>query len=363
MIEITPDTVDVTWSDGTTTRLPHLWLRDNCWCTECRVQQTTEKGFELRTQPADLSASSAALNDDTLHITWPDGHATEYSAETIRELTSPRPPGWQAWGPQFTPSRFGWDDVLNNDGHAVAMIEDFLVTGAVLLVDGPTTPNALEDLAPRLGPVREVLFERIHNVELDPSGYNVAHTALELPPHNDMASYSYPPSVQALHFLANEATGGESVIVDSWGVLEGFRADDPSGFDALCAIPVPFRQFDADNETFATEPMVRLDLDGNIVAFRYSNQLMQPMNPIRPGVTEFYRAYHEVSNRLADRSNQVEFRTAAGECIVVASHRVLHARRSFVPDGRRHLQDAYFEHDNVRNHLTVAQRRLAGASA
>ena len=25
-------------------------------------------------------------------------------------------------------------------------------------------------------------------------------------------------------------------------------------------------------------------------------------------------------------------------------------------NGRRHLQDAYFEHDNVRNHLTLLRR-------
>lgn len=242
------------------------------------------------------------------------------------------------------------------------MIREFLVTGAVLLVDAPSEPESLEHLAPRLGPIREVLFERIHNVELDPEGYNVAHTALELPPHNDMASYTFPPTVQALHFLANDATGGESVIVDSWTVLETMRSETPEAFDALATMPVPFRQFDANNETFATQPMVRLDADGNLAALRYSNQLMQPLNPTRPGVATFYRAYHELSSRLADHANQVEFRVDGGECLVVAANRVLHARRSFVPDGRRHLQDAYFEHDNVRNHLTVLERRLESDS-
>ena len=50
--------------------------------------------------------------------------------------------------------------------------------------------RTLERLSARLGPVREVLFERIHNVKVDPRGYNVAHTSLALPPHNDFASYS-----------------------------------------------------------------------------------------------------------------------------------------------------------------------------
>ena len=44
--------------------------------------------------------------------------------------------------------------------------------------------------------------------------------------------------------------------------------------------------------------------------------------------------------------------------MLVAGHRVLHARKEFVANANRHLQDAYFEHDNIRNHLNVIQRRL-----
>lgn len=56
----------------------------------------------------------------------------------------------------------------------------------------------------------------------------------------------------------------------------------------------------------------------------------------------------------------------AGECVriftgavvpsVLASHRVLHGREAITSSGYRHLQDAYFEHDNIRNMLTVLER-------
>lgn len=356
-------TVDVTWADGDRTELPHLWLRDNCPCRECRVEQTTEKAFRITSVPVDLQPVQAELADDVdgedehLVVTWPDGHTTIYSHGSIRSYASPFITDWQPWGAEFTPTSHDWTDFLGDDAAAALAIEEFLLTGAVILADAPTTSNALELLAPRLGPIHEVLFERIHNVELDPAGYNIAHTALELPPHNDMASYSWPPSVQALHFLANETPGGESVIVDGWAVLDRLRRESPVLFDSLCAVPVPFRQFDATNETFAVAPIVRLDADGQIAAFRYSNQLMQPMDPTRPGVADFYEAYHELSSRLADPSTHAVFRVEAGEVLVVAAHRVLHARKAFEPTGRRHLQDAYFEHDNVRNHLTVLAGR------
>lgn len=361
-VAVTARQVEVTWADGIQTSLPHLWLRDNCWCHECRVAQTTEKAFRVSSVPVDLAPSAVAIKTDDsgiekLEISWPDGHRTSYSSSWIRSLSEPTAQEWTPWAEDFSPRTTPWDLFLSDDSTAASAIEDFLVTGASILTDAPADPYALEDLAPRLGPIHEVLFERIHNVELDPSGYNIAHTALELPPHNDMASYSWPPSIQCLHFLANETPGGETVIVDGWAVLDGLRQDHPAMFQSLHTMPVPFRQFDSSNETFATQPIVRLDTDGNISAFRYSNQLMQPMNPTRPGVAEFYEAYHELSRRLTDPSAQSVFRVEGGQALIVASHRVLHARKAFEPTGRRHLQDAYFEHDNLRNHLTVIRNR------
>ena len=43
------------------------------------------------------------------------------------------------------------------------------------------------------------------------------------------------------------------------------------------------------------------------------------------------------------------FRLNSGEVLIVSSLRVLHAREPFVPNGKRHLQDAYFVYDNALN--------------
>ena len=34
--------------------LSYLWIRDNCPCNECRVQETQEKRFMLHSVPSDL---------------------------------------------------------------------------------------------------------------------------------------------------------------------------------------------------------------------------------------------------------------------------------------------------------------------
>ncbi|WP_420449813.1 TauD/TfdA family dioxygenase [Candidatus Palauibacter sp.] len=262
----------------------------------------------------------------------------------------------QYWDGRFQPRRFDYQRFLASDRAAAELIEEFLRTGVCVLVDAPTEPDSLEHLAPRLGPVREVLFERIHNVKLDPKGYNIAHTALAVGVHNDFTSYTWPPSVQALHMLVNECEGGASTVVDGFGVLEALRSEHPDKFDVLCAVPVPFRIFSDEYECYAANPMVDLDSDGEISMIRFNTAQMQAIPLSEPRLGEFYGAYHELSRRVNDPAAQAQLRLEGGMILLCAGHRVLHGRTEMVSSGARHLQDAYFEHDNVRTHLRLLRR-------
>jgi len=229
----------------------------------------------------------------------------------------------------------------------------FVGLGVIILNNAPKDLNSLELLSKRLGPIHETLFERIHNVSVTGQVYNVAHTSKGLPPHNDFASYQSQPSVQALHMLENECEGGDSIIVDGWEVVEGLRKENPEYFNILKEFNVPFRQFDENNETYAEAPMIKCTSDGSIESFRFSNQLMQMIDPGRQGVKSFYKAYHEVSARVHNSKYRSTFRLNGGEVLIVASLRVLHAREPFTPNGKRHLQDAYFVYDNVLNNSLI----------
>lgn len=349
--------VTIRWATGEETSLPHLWLRDNCACGECRIEQTSEKRFIISSVPADIAPDDVAVAGGELRLTWPDGHETSYAFEALRTAGGRLAPNWSPWPDNFVPQRVDYRQFLDDDAVAATAITEFIDRGAIILSHAPTERGTLETLAPRLGPIREVLFDRIHDVEVDPAGYNVAHTPLPLPPHNDFASYSWPPSVQALHMLVNDARGGSSVIVDGFAVLSALREEAPALFDVLCAMPVPFREFDDDTETYAVAPIVRCDVDGRIASLRFSNQLMQTIDPGDSRAAAFYDAYHELCRRLTGDDARATFRLDGGEILIVAAHRVLHGREAFEPTGRRHLQDAYFELDNVINHLYVLRHR------
>ena len=355
------DALTLVWNEGTETSLPYLWLRDNCGCAECRVEQTTEKRFHIfridqALQPHQVTVERPGAADEAIVIAWPDGHHTQYRSSEIYSLIGLPYRNLRFWDYRFRPRAFDYQEFLRSDWTAAAMIDDFLATGASVLINAPTEPNSTECLAPRLGPIREVVFERIHNVRIDPTGYSIAHTNLALAPHNDMVSYSWPPSVQALHMLVNECEGGDSSIVDGFAVLDQLRRHHPDKFDVLCAVPVPFRLFSEADESYSVNPMVELDGDGNVKLLRFNTQQMQPVPLSHPRLGAFYAAYHELSTRMNADSARASFRLDGGQILLTAAHRVLHGRTALHTAGRRHLQDAYFEHDNVRNHLYLLRR-------
>lgn len=353
MIEIKEDSVILSIGSKNQYDLPFLWLRDNCQCDQCRILETQEKQFLLHTVPVDISPNSVEVKEESLLVIWPDDHESLIPLSKIEQSGKPRYPERKVWASKFVPKKYDWSEFLDEREVATEALKTFVTFGVIILNNAPEEPNSLELLSKRLGPIHETLFERIHNVSVSGHVYNVAHTSKELPPHNDFASYKSQPSIQALHMLKNDCEGGDSIIVDGWEVVEDLRKENPEYFNILQEFNVPFRQFDESNETYAEAPLIKCSSEGSIESFRFSNQLMQMIDPARKGIRNFYKAYHDVSARVHDNKYRSTFRLNGGEVLIVASLRVLHAREEFIPDGQRHLQDAYFVYDNALNNTLI----------
>lgn len=350
--------------DGVVLRFHHLWLRDNCGCPECRVPQSGERRVFTAHLPRDLRPVEARYDTSSgaLWVTWPDGHRSRYRHDwlTRHDYSRPRPARadasrrlWTRDGPPI-PS-FEHDDVVGSTDGQLAYLDAVHDVGAAVVHGTPCVSHEVERFTSAIGcHVRETAFERVHNVRHDASGYNVAHTAFELMPHTDMPSYHWPPSIQLLHFLRNEARGGASTLTDGWAVLADLRAHDPAAFQTLCRIPVEFQLFSPDEDTRAASPLVQLDTRGDVVAFRFSNQLALPVEADFDDVPAFYDAYQKLGAMVASGDYTQEFETDSGDLLTVHGHRVLHGRRAFDPtSGDRHLQDVYLEHDDL-----MARRRV-----
>ncbi len=330
--------------------VPALWLRDNCPCQECRVTATTEHRFVIANADSALAPVSVSVTGAETVVDWGD-HQSHYGEQwwvAIDAQTRRQAPDNKPWLAEGIPMRFEYEAITGGDPEVeAAFLAAFCDYGAVIVTSTPTEPGSCEPFLRRWAPPIEVPFALIHDVYVDPAGYNVAHTSEALPPHTDMASKLYPPSGQILHMLVNEAEDGDSVLVDGFAVLAQLDEED---LQILESVPVEFRQFSATAETWCRAPVVRRNPDSSFAQIRFSNQLLQTIDPTLPVTATWYEAYHRLTSLIMDEANQTQFRLNSGDLMMINNHRVLHARRSFQPStGHRHLQDIYFDATDVHN--------------
>ncbi|MEJ2864696.1 TauD/TfdA family dioxygenase [Actinomycetospora flava] len=348
--------------DGRRRRFHYVWLRDNSWAGPDRVAQSGERRLVTGAIPPGVRPTAASFDAVAgLEVLWNDGQACVYAPEWLRRhdySTGPRRrprPAAALWPADAgNPPRFAHADVVGSVDGQLAWLDAVAAHGAAVVTGVPSRHHEVERFAQTVGHVREVAFDRVHDVRHDPAGYNVAHTSGELRPHTDMPSYDWPPSVQLLHFLVNRARGGDSTLVDGWAALAELRRDAPEHFATLCRVPVPFQLFSEDEDTWAENPMVTLDADGEVRLLRFSNQLAQPLAAPFDEVEAFYAAYRHLAGIIDSGRYRASFRCDDGDLVTVHSHRVLHGRLPYDPaSGARHLQDVYMDVDDL-----LARRRV-----
>ena len=342
----------MTDASGTEITVPLIWWRDNCPCGECRIQSTGEHRFFLGRLETLPDAVAVSLLDGALTLDWTDGHCSTFTADDLATLThiaDRSAVAAKVWPDGFEPERFEHAAVLGDESTTVAFLTAAVRDGMALVTGMPNeSGECIRFLEALRLPVRETPFDRLHDVFFRADGYNVAHTDEALPPHNDFASYTWPPSGQLIHMLVNDVDGGEWVNVDGFRVLTKLWEQNPAAVQTLARVPMAFREHSETAESWTRAPIVRTDGEGHIVGLRFSNQLMQPMSPCDPDIESFYDAYHQLSTLITDPTNQIELPAAAGTMQFLHGHRVLHARRAFDgTSGSRHLQDTYFDFDDV----------------
>jgi gamma-butyrobetaine dioxygenase len=346
--------VVVQFTDGSATFLPD-WLRDNCQCHECRILQTDERRWQPWTDPAAPVVSSVDVVGGELQIDWAGGHCSTFGPADWDKIRRTGARGaWTArlWGSGYEVERVDHHQCIADQITRRGMFKALRRDGAVVVTGSPTEPGTVIEFLKALGiTLRDSSLGLIFDVKLDPAGYNIAFTAEEVPPHNDNAQYAHPPSGQVLAMLVNDAQGGNSVVVDGWSVLDRLNREHPEAIDVLTRVEVGFRQYSTEADAFTRAPLVVRDRAGRFIHLRFSNQLMQPLAFDDTDLGAWYQAYRLLGAAIADPANQVSFRLSAGDTLFVNGYRVLHARTAYQPDGPRHLQDVYFEFDDVLGHL------------
>ncbi|MEX2630054.1 MAG: TauD/TfdA family dioxygenase [Tistlia sp.] len=369
----------VGWPDWPQATFHFIWLRDNCQCPACLHPSTRERTHFTADVPAGVTAAEAALTaEGDLRVRWapstldPEGHESVFPDGFLRAFLYPAesgplqaPPQRRLWAGELNgrvPS-FDFAEVVRDDAALLGWCEAIRDVGLAVVHGLPNHNGEVERFVERVAFVRETVYDRLHEVFVDPKAYNVASTALELKPHTDMPNYAWPPSIQLLHFMRNEARGGETTAVDGFQVAERLREERPDCFDLLTHVQACWRMFSEKGDIVGRAPMITLDPEGRITLVRFSNQLMQPLQIAPELVEPFYEAYRILARMIEDPANQVVMRMSSGDLVTTHNHRVLHGRKAFDPaSGARKLQLSYMDFDDLLSRIRLLSARRAVAA-
>lgn len=360
--------VDVGWSDGSSARFHHVWLRDNCPCPVCVHQVTKEQTFELISTPADNPASSVAVTaDGGLEVVWSaDGHRSTYHPGWLRAHSydggsqAQHAGGdrtvWDASTPGVPPT-FEGPAVLADDDTLFEWLVALGAFGVSRLRGVPLDPGAVGRVAGRVGIVRETNFGLLWDVRSQPDPITNANTTLSLPPHVDLATREYQPGLQFLHCVENSATGGQGVYLDGFRLAEILREDHPDDFRVLTTVPWRWANRSKVSDYRWTSPPIVLDAAGTVTEVRVGNWLRAPLQAAFDDVEAAYTAYRTMFELTYREDLAVRISFAPGDLLAFDNRRILHGRDAYGDGGgARRLRGCYGERDELHSRIRILER-------
>jgi gamma-butyrobetaine dioxygenase len=359
-----------TWSDGTTSFWPAIWLRDQCDCPQCR-HPSGQRLFEIGDLPERPQIERITTQaDSTVRVVWKEeGHVSTYAAGFLYEhnlKSVPPAASIKLWGADLAePPEGDWPTVERDPAAELAWLDAYHAHGFGLFRNVPVRPGMVAEVGDRLGFVRTTNYGRLFDVISVPDPNNLANTALGLGVHSDNPYRDPTPGVQLLHCLVSEAPGGDSLLVDGFAAAEQLRAEVPQQFELLSRVPANFRFADQDADLRARRPLVSVDVEGRITAVHFNNRSFAGIEGPVELVEPWYEAYRNFARILKQPERALTFRLNPGDLLVMQNERALHGRTAFDANlGRRHLQGCYVDKDGLESRTRVLRRqRMASQEA
>ncbi len=362
--------IELLWNDGLTNQVPVIWLREFSPDPGTFHSVTREQRIALTDIPQDLSIAQMLIAEDGfLEVDWmPEDLHSRYHPGWLRcAVADPNDPmdslpDRKLWPLPVTvkPNWLNGAAVYRGDTDALRIWLETLLRDGIGLLDGlPAIREVIPAVVELIGPIRASNFGDVFEVESLPSANSNAYTALPLKVHSDLATREYIPGMQFLFCLENEATGGESLLVDGFAAAQQLNSESTEFFEVLATLPVPFGTKDREFDHRYCAPVLEHNAVGELSSVRHTYWLRSPMSGDFSTLNTFYAAYRRFQEICDDPDNQLRFRLQPGQLMAFDNRRVLHGRDAFDPEsGRRLLRGCYGEREEVESRLRILYRAL-----
>ena len=235
-------------------------------------------------------------------------------------------------------------------------------TGFVKVEGIPVKVDSLFEFARLVGPPRETNWGTVTDVRNIPKPYDLTMTARALSPHADNPYRLPGPGYIFMHCLRNDANGGESTIVDGFGMAIRLRNENPEAFETLTTVIPNFRHDEKSAILEDSGPLINLDSSGNITRIRFSNRTEQ-IPALEPSVLErYYSARRAFAELIFAEENTFVLKLKPGDGFIWDNYRLLHGRKAFdTLTGDRHMRHCYLDRDTVSSRQKCLNRKYANA--
>ncbi|KAH7460029.1 Gamma-butyrobetaine dioxygenase [Phytophthora ramorum] len=364
-VEVTPDQVQLTWGNGKTSSLLHVWLRDNCRCSACYHAVALERILDSSSIALDIQPKSVDVNQthDILEVVWSteDAHESIYTIGFLEKYSGfaneANDVGQKLWNVADMASelpRVRYDSIMADEKGVLAWLEKLHTFGFTIVGGVPYGHKRVEDVGRRISIIRNTFWgESSWDVKDIPDPTSLSLTGGALFPHTDLCFSDSQPGVQFLHCLeltAAKIEGGESTLVDGYFVADKIRRESPEAFKVLTTERVA-HVFSSNKHHFRFDgPVIRLDpTDGSVKELRYNQALLAPLENASK---ELYAALQLFAHETRSLANLLHFRLHEGEMLVFDNRRMMHGRTAYnAVDTRRHLEGCYLDYEEFQGRL------------
>lgn len=350
-----------------------VWLRDSVNGSPVRSQPNSQRLMRVSDVPQNVTIQSVTVNGVDLAIVFgPDGFEATYNIhELLKEKYDyPRSqgPGWilpsvQLFDRDTDPDiHIGdYQEVMADDRALTQWLLTFEKYGFARLIDCPTREEVVTEVVARFGYVRETNYGRFNNVRPSTAPANLADSSLGLQPHTDNPYRDPVPTLQLLHCISNQATGGATEIVDGYAVAKALQSEDAEGFRLLSTYPARFAYYGSGDQHLTSKAcLIDLHTDGQLRGIRFNNRSVAPLRDVPFELMEnYYAAYRRFSDLIDSGRFSVRFTLEPGHLVLMCNTRVLHGRSAITNQGHtRWLQGCYADIDGLHSTLGVLRQQF-----
>ena len=353
-ISLTNDGLNIEFQNGAKDCFPFIWLRDHCKDIENWDERSNQRKLFTALVDPNIKIEETKIIEDNkkIEVKWPDmNKSVHYSSDflyknSLENISSNS--GEALWDKQSINKaelEIKFDELEKNEGFK-NLLQTIKTYGFSIINNCPTEMKTVEDIANKIGYVRNSIFGDLWSFESNTEMADSAYTQEELRPHTDGTYNHDAPGLQLLLCCEYEAEGGESIMVDGFKIAKILRENHGTSYNILSEIDIPGRYFGDGVELIAKRPVFKFR-NKKLIQVSFNNYDRGDFRLPNNKINDFYaaiRAFDKLANAEEMQWRQI---LKPGQLLIFNNWRVLHGRSEF--SGKRKMSGCYINKEDFES--------------